>query len=149
MQIKSSAFKDGEFIPEKFTCDGENVNPLLEIKNLPGGTKSLTLIMDDPDATSGVTWDHWILFNIDPKSQYIAEDNVPAGALQGKSSWGRASYGGPCPPRGAKPHRYMFKLYALDTLLDLTEGATKQEIEKAIENHIIDQTTLIGLYGRK
>jgi len=147
--IKSSVFKDGEFIPSRYTCDGENINPLLEIKNVPPGTKSLVLIMDDPDATRGVTWDHWLLFNIDPKTHYIAEDSVPVGAYQGRNSWGNINYGGPCPPRGSKPHRYFFKVYALDTLLDLPEGATKQEIEQAMKNHIIAEAVLIGLYQRE
>lgn len=147
-ELKSSAFRNNEPIPGRYTCDGEDVNPLLEIKNAPENAKSLVLIVDDPDATGGVTWDHWLLFNIDPRTQYIAEGSVPSGALQGKNSWGRANYGGPCPPRGAKTHRYMFKLYALDTQLDLPEGASKQEIEKAMEGHIIDRATLIGLYQR-
>jgi len=149
LEIKSSVFKNNGFIPPRYTCDGENINPLLEIKNVPEGTKSLVLIMDDPDATGGVTWDHWLLFNVDPKTHYIAEDSVPAGALQGKNSWGRINYGGPCPPRGSKPHRYMFKIYALDILLDLPEGASKQEIEKAMKDHILDEAVLIGLYQRQ
>ncbi len=149
LELKSSAFRDKEFIPSRYTCDGEDINPLLEIKNPPPGTKSFVLIMDDPDATGGVTWDHWLLFNIPPDTQYIVEGTVPPGALQGKNSWGRSNYGGPCPPRGSKPHRYMFKLYALDTLLDLPEGTTKEEIEKAMTGHILEQTTLIGLYARK
>ncbi len=146
--IKSSAFKNNEFIPAKYTCEGENVNPLLEILNVPPETKSLVLIMDDPDAPSG-TWDHWIMWNIDPKTHYIPEDSVPAGAVEGTTSFGRLGYGGPCPPRGDKPHRYMFKVYALDTVLDLKEGAVKAELEKAMAGHILDQTTLIGLYQRK
>jgi len=147
--LKSSAFKHNEPIPSKYTCDGEDVNPLLEIRNAPDGTKSLVLIMDDPDATRGTTWDHWIVWGIVPNTQYIPEDTVPGVAAQGTTSFGRQKYGGPCPPRGSKPHRYMFKLYALDTELTLAEGATKQEVEKAMEGHVLDQTTLIGLYQRK
>lgn len=147
--MKSSAFKQKEPIPPRYTCDGEDLNPLLEIKNTPAGTKSLVLIMEDPDATGGVTWDHWLLFNIDPKTQYIAEGSVPAGARQGKNGWGRNSYGGPCPPQGSKPHRYFFKLYALDSVLNLEEGATKAEIEKAMAEHVLEKKELIGLYGRR
>ena len=105
--------------------------------------------MDDPDATGGVTWDHWLVWNINPETLVIAENTVPIGAIQGKTSFGHQKYGGPCPPPGSDPHRYMFKLYALDTTLDLSAGATKQEIESAMENHILDQITLIGLYQRK
>jgi Raf kinase inhibitor-like YbhB/YbcL family protein len=146
--LKTSAFKEGGTIPKKHTCDGDDVNPMLEIKNVPEGTKSLALIVDDPDATRGAPWDHWIVWNIPPKTQYILEDSVPAGAVQGTTSFGYKKYGGPCPPKGSKPHRYMFKLYALDTELDLPEGATKAELEKAMEGHILDQTVLVGLYQR-
>ncbi len=147
-ELKCSAFKNNEFIPSFFTCDGQDVNPLLEIKNPPENTKSFVLIVDDPDATGGKTWDHWLLFNIPPKTQYINQNSVPIGALQGKNSWGKIKYGGPCPPKGSRPHRYFFKLYALDTMLDLEEGATKEEIEKAMADHIIEETFLIGLYVR-
>ncbi len=147
--LKSSAFKDNEFIPAKYTCEGENVNPLFEIKGTPENTKSLVLIMDDPDATGGITWDHWLLFNINSQTQYIEEGSISENTLQGKNGWGKNEYGGPCPPRGSKPHRYMFKLFALDTELNLSEGVTKSEIEKAMAGHILEQTALIGLYARK
>lgn len=147
-QLKSAAFKPNELIPAKFTCDGENINPLLEIKGVPENAKSLVLIMDDPDATRGQTWDHWLVFNIDPKTQYIEENNVPAGAIQGNNSWPKTEYGGPCPPKGSRPHRYMFKLYALDTMLDLEDGVTKDNLEKAMTGHILEQAVLIGLYQR-
>lgn len=147
--LKSSAFRPGETIPVKNTCDGDNVNPLLEIRNAPTGTLSLAFIMDDPDATGGKTWDHWIVWNIDPKTQYISEDNVPFGAVQGITSFGHQKYGGPCPPRGNAPHRYMFKVYALDVVLDLPAGSSKAELEKAMAGHILDQTTLMGMYGRR
>ncbi len=146
--LKSSAFREGEAIPSKHTCDGENVNPLLEMLNIPETTKSLALIVDDPDATGGVTWNHWLVWNIDPRTQYISEDNMPPGALQGINSFKKNKYGGPCPPKGAPPHRYMFKLYALDTTLELVEGATKENLESAIANHILDETTLMGRYAR-
>lgn len=148
-EIKISTFKNNEFIPQRYTCDGEDINPLIEIKNPPANTKSFVLIMDDPDATGGVTWDHWILFNIDPKTQYITEGGLPLNSKLGKNSWGKNMYGGPCPPKGSKPHRYFFKLYALDIVLDLEEGATKQEIEKAMEGHILAYSQVIGLYQRK
>lgn len=147
--LKSSAFKNNEFIPSRHTCDDDDdVNPLIEILGIAEGTQSLVLIMDDPDAPSG-TWDHWILWNIDPKTHYIPEDSVPAGAVQGKTSFGKERYGGPCPPRGDKPHRYKFRVYALDTELDLPEGSSKADVEKAMEGHILDEVVLTGLYQRK
>jgi len=146
--LKSSAFKEGGFIPVKHTCEGDDVNPLLEIKNAPPEVKSFALIMDDPDAPMG-TWVHWLLWNIEPRTQYISEDTVPANAVQGTNSFGRQKYGGPCPPKGSKPHRYMFKVYALDAMLDLPAGATKADLEKAMEGHILAQTVLTGLYQRK
>lgn len=148
LTLKSSSFKDGEFIPKKFTGEGENVNPFLEIKNVPENTKSLALIVDDPDATGGVTWVHWVLWNINPKTQYIPEDSVPEGAVVGVNSWGKNSYGGPYPPVGSKPHRYMFKLYALDVVLDLEANASANDLEKAMEGHILEKTVLMGLYKR-
>lgn len=148
LTIKSSAFKDGEFIPEKFTCDGENANPLLEIRNIPPETKNLALIMDDPDAPSG-TWVHWLVWNILPNTQYINEDALPDGAVEGKTSFGRPGYGGPCPPRGDKPHRYFFKIYALDGDISLEAGSSLEDLEKAMEGHIIEQSRIVGLYQRK
>jgi len=147
--IKSSAFKDGEFIPLRFTGDGEDVNPLLEIKNTPQNAKSLALIFDDPDATGGDIWTHWVLWNINPQTQYIAEDSVPEGAITGINSWGKNSYGGPYPPKGSKPHRYFFRLYALDTVLNLPPSSNANDLRKAMEGHILDETTLMGLYSRK
>lgn len=146
--LKSSAFENGNNIPSKFTCDGENINPVFLIENVPAGAKSLVLIMDDPDATGGTTWDHWLLWNISAETKEILENSVPAGAIQGKTSWGRNEYGGPCPPKGSSPHRYMFKLYALDTRLDLNSDSTKADLEKAIAGHILSQTVLTGLYNR-
>ena len=129
-------------IPKKYTCQGEDINPLLKIEGIPQETVSLVLINDDPDAPGG-TWDHWIVINIAP-TQTIAENSVPG--TQGKNSWGRNDYGGPCPPSGT--HRYFFKLYALDTQLNLSEGASKKEVENAIKGHILEQTELIGLYEK-
>ncbi len=147
--LKSSVFRDGDYIPSKFTCDGDNVNPMLEIRNAPHGTKSFALIMDDPDASNGSTWDHWLVWNIDPKTQYIMDDNLPFGSVQGKNSFGKESYGGPCPPRGNSAHRYMFELYALDMPLDLPQGASKTDLETAMQGHILEETVLMGKYGRK
>ncbi len=147
--LKSSAFKEGETIPAKHTCDGDNVNPFLEIRNVPIGARGLAIVVDDPDATGGQTWDHWIVWNIEPKTQYISEDNIPFGAAQGKNSAGQEKYYGPCPPRGKAPHRYMFKAYALGIILDLPAGSSKAELEKAMAGHILDQTTLMGLYQRR
>ncbi|MBI5732944.1 YbhB/YbcL family Raf kinase inhibitor-like protein [Candidatus Jorgensenbacteria bacterium] len=145
--LKSSAFKQNEIIPRKYTCDGDDVSPLLEIRNVPEGTKSLTIIIDDPDAPGG-NWDHWLLWNINPRTQYISEDTVPGDSVQGVTSFEHRKYSGPCPPRGDRPHRYQFKLYALDVILNLPEGATKPELEKAMAGHILDQTLLVGLYQR-
>lgn len=147
--LKSSAFKDGKEIPSKYTCDGENVNPFLEIRNVPSGAQSLVLVIDDPDATGGETWDHWVVFNIDPTTQYIEEDTIPHSSTQGGNSWGSARYGGPCPPEGSGVHRYMFKLYALDIVLDLPRGTEKKEIEEAMRDHVMAETTLTGLYKRE
>ena len=145
MKIKSSAFENNQLIPPKYTCDGGNINPPLLISDVPNEAQSLVLIMDDPDAPMG-TWIHWTLFNIDPKISEIAEASSPQGAVQGKTS-GANRYGGPCPPAGT--HRYFFKLYALDTSLDLHSDADKAKIEQAMQNHIIDQAELIGRYARK
>ncbi len=147
--LKSPAFNNNEPIPSKYTCDAQNINPPLQIENIPLGTKSLVLIMDDPDATGGVTWDHWLIWNLNPDLRTIEENQVPAGAIQGTTSFGEIKYGGPCPPKGSNPHHYMFRLYALDSILNLPAGASKTEIEEAIKNHKLGETVLIGLYGRK
>ena len=148
-KLKSSAFKEGEMIPSKYTCDGEDVNPLLEIRNVPAEAKSLALIMDDPDASRGVPFDHWIVWNIDPKTQYISEDNLPSNAIFGANSWGKQKYGGPCPQKGKPAHHYVFTLYALSESLTLAQGANKEELLRAMEKHIIAHTSIVGLYGRQ
>ncbi len=147
--VKSSAFKEGGDVPAKFTCDGADVNPLLEIRNVPESAKSLALIVDDPDATRGATWYHWLVWNIDPKTQYIDEDTVPFGAVQGTGSGGKTKYMGPCPPRGNPPHRYRFNVYALDEMLDIPAGSDETVLISAIQGRALAQGTLIGLYGRK
>ncbi len=146
MKLSSPAFVDNGAIPADYTCDGRDVNPPLRIESVPGAARSLALIVDDPDAPVGM-WVHWVVWNIDPKSREIGENSVPAGAVQGKNDWRRTSYGGPCPPSGA--HRYFFKLYALDTMLNLGAGTTKADLEKAMSGHVLAQAQLIGVYKRR
>lgn len=146
MKIKSSAFENNEKIPRKYTCQGEDINPPLEFSEIPKETKSLALIMDDPDAPLG-TWDHWIIWNIPPETKEIKEGEVPVNAIQGKNSWGKNSYGGPCPPSGT--HRYFFKLYALNEILNINENSKKSDLEKAMKGHIIARAELIGLYAKE
>jgi len=145
-RISSPAFNDNAPIPKKYTCDGSDVNPALKIENVPSGAKSLALIVDDPDAPRG-TWVHWVVWNIDPEQSSIEEASAPGSALQGKNDFGKLDYGGPCPPSGT--HRYFFKLYALDSMLTLRSGASKADIERAMEGHVLGQTRIIGLYNRK
>ncbi len=145
MKITSPAFANKQMIPPKYTCDGENINPLLQISNTPTETQSLVLIVDDPDAPSG-DWVHWLVWNISPKIQSIAENEIPEKAIQGINDFNRQNYGGPCPPSGI--HRYQFKIYALNTLLNIPPNSRKKDLEKTIENHILDKALLIGLYKR-
>lgn len=145
MKITSPAFEHNQEVPSKYTCDGENVNPPLQFSDVPSEAKSLVLIVDDPDAPSRV-WVHWIVFNIDPKTLEIRENSIPQGAVSGVTDFGKPGWGGPCPPNGT--HRYFFKLYALDTQLSLDATADKKSVEHAMENHIITQAELIGLYKR-
>jgi Raf kinase inhibitor-like YbhB/YbcL family protein len=151
MELKSPAFTQGEMIPSKYTCDGEDVSPPLEFTGLPEGTKSIALISDDPDAPVG-TWVHWVYYNIPPDTQALEEnieptENPSAGGIQGINDFRKNGYGGPCPPSGT--HRYFFKLYALDTMLELKQGAEKKHLLKAMEGHIISQAELMGKYKRK
>ncbi len=143
MEITSPAFKHNEYIPAKYTCEGEDINPALVINGLPEGAESLALIMDDPDAPIGV-WVHWVVFDIPPVERI--EENSAPGKL-GITNSSRRDYHGPCPPSGT--HRYFFKIYALDTQLNLKEGASKGQLEKAMQGHILDKAELIGLYKRK
>jgi hypothetical protein len=148
--ITSSAFRHTELIPSKYTCDGEDISPPLSWDSIPSNAKSLVLISDDPDAPMG-TWVHWVVYNIPPTAGSF-EENVPAverledGTVQGKNNFGKIGYGGPCPPGGT--HRYFFKMYALDTVLEFKPGATKKEIVDAMENHVVGQGELIGTYTR-
>ncbi|MDD5144845.1 MAG: YbhB/YbcL family Raf kinase inhibitor-like protein [Candidatus Pacebacteria bacterium] len=146
MEITSSAFKNDEMIPEKYTCDGENVNPSLKISNVPQEAKSLALIIEDPDAGGGI-WAHWLVWNIDPKAFLIEEGSVPKGSIEGTNDYESQSYEGPCPPSDI--HHYYFKLYALDDTLDLDPSSRREDLIRAMETHIIDQADLVGLYKRK
>lgn len=142
MKMTSPAFQNNEKIPRKYTCDGDDVNPTLRIEDVPEGTASLALIVDDPDAPAG-TWVHWVVYDI-PVTDEIAENSVPG--KQGMNDFKKKDYGGPCPPSGT--HRYFFKLYALDARLDRDEGLTKEQLIGAMQGHILDQAELIGLYER-
>ena len=145
MKIASSAFENKQMIPQKYTCDGENINPPLQITEVPSNTQSLVLIVDDPDAPSG-DWVHWLVWNINPETKLITENESPQGAIQGTNDFGKQNYGGPCPPSGI--HHYQFKIYALDTTLNLPSSSRKKGLEKAMANHILDKDMLIGLYQR-
>lgn len=147
MEIKSNVFGHNQPIPSKYTCDGEDTNPQLSISGVPEGAKSLVIIMDDPDAIkpAGKIWDHWIVFNIPANIREIPEGQEPEG-VHGLGTSGNYDYHGPCPPD--TEHRYFFKLYALDIMLDLVEGVSKQEVIKTMDGHIIDQAELVGLYNR-
>jgi len=146
LKLSSPAFKHNDFIPSRYTCDGADVNPPLLIENAPLSSKSLALIVDDPDAPAG-NWVHWVVWNIDPTNYEIRENTVPSGALQGINDFRKHDYGGPCPPSGT--HRYFFKLYALDMMLSLGPKANKAELERAMKGRVIAQGELIGLYRRR
>lgn len=147
MKLTSSAFSDNKRLPPRYTCDDENISPPLDIHEVQAETKSLALIMDDPDAVSG-TWTHWTMWNIDPTSVFIPEDSIIAESIEGITSFGKSGYSGPCPPKGTGEHRYIFKLYALDTMLEIDSDATIEDLEKAMKGHILERTELIGLYAR-
>jgi len=149
--ISSPSFQNGGNIPKKFTCDGADVSPQLQWTSPPAGAQSFALIADDPDAPVG-TWTHWVLYDLPAQSASLPEgvakvDELPTGGRQGRNDFRRIGYGGPCPPPG-KPHRYFFKLYALDKKLNLKSGMSKREIEQAMQGHILGQTELMGKYQR-
>jgi len=146
MKMTSPSFSDGEEMPSEFTCDSEDVNPKLNIVEVPDATKSLALIVDDPDAPGG-TWVHWVVWNIEASTTKIERNSVPQGAIQGLNDSKINKWSGPCPPSGA--HRYYFKLYALDQAPTLSSNSSKKDLEKAMEGHILDQATLMGTYSRK
>ncbi len=143
-QLTSTAFKANADIPKKYTCNGGDINPPLAIKNIPAGSKSLALTVSDPDAPEG-TWSHWIIYNISPNTAEIIENTNPG--TEGISDFGKYTYGGPCPP-DKKPHHYIFRLYALNTILNINEGPSLSEVEKALRGHIIAKTELIGTYQK-
>jgi len=143
MTVSSPAFKEGQTIPEQYTCEGKNVSPALNISGYPDKTVTLALIMHDPDAPMAGGFTHWVAFNIDTANQ-IEENTSPGTA--GSNSSNKRGYTGPCPPTGT--HHYKFKVYALDAKLDLKKGATKAELEKAMEGHILSQGMLTGLYKK-
>ena len=151
LQLATTAFTSGGTIPKKFTCDGPDVSPALTWSGSPSGTQSFGLIADDPDAPAG-TWVHWVLYNVPAGTHELAEgvrkdEQLPDGTLQGRNDFRKIGYNGPCPPPG-KPHRYFFKLYALDTKLSLKAGSTKSEVESAMQGHILAQGEWLGRYGR-
>lgn len=155
MQVTSQAFKAGDPMPKKHTCDGENISPRLDWNGVPPGAKSLAVIMDDPDAPPG-TWIHWTIWNIPASATALAEgtpktadldDGSRQGRVYGVKEFSRTGYFGPCPPPG-KPHRYFFRLYALDVKLDLAASATRFDLDGAMKGHILASAELMGLYGR-
>lgn len=151
MEITSTAFCDGETIPTQHTCSGQDISPALSWSGVPEGTQSLALIVDDADAPGG-TFTHWVIFNI-PGDTLGLEEAIPAtsqlssGALQGRNDFGTVGYRGPCPPTGS-PHHYHFVVYALDITLDLSAGASKAQVESAMQGHLLDQAELVGIYQR-
>ncbi len=151
LSVSSPTFQEGDRIPSKYTCQGQDISPALAWSEPPAGTQSFALVMDDPDAPGGV-FTHWVIFNISSDSRelseaVLAQAELPTGALQGKSDFGRIGYGGPCPPPG-RPHRYRFTLYALGQALGLKAGASKKQVLDAMQGHILAQGQLTGTYQR-
>ncbi len=152
MQLTSPGFTSGSVIPDMYTCKGQNISPELEWSEAPEGTKSLALIVEDPDAPKG-TYTHWIAYNILPGTRTLTGNfaniggaRAADGLMQGRNDFGKTGYGGPCPPVGDRPHRYYFRIYALDVKLKLEPGASRAELEEAMEGHIIGQGELMGKY---
>jgi hypothetical protein len=145
VKVTSSAFQEGGNIPSKFTCDGSNSSPPLQISGVPSEAKSLVLIADDPDAPGGL-FTHWLVWNIPPQTNSIAAGSAPKG-VHGANDFGKSDYGGPCPPPGT--HRYSFKIFALDRELDLRSGAKRSQVDTAMKGHVITQGELVGRYSRK
>ena len=146
MKLESSAFENGEVIPRKYGYKIENLSPPLQISKIPEGTKSLVLIMDDPDAMGAVgkVWVHWVLWNISPNTKEISENSIPDNSIEGKTDFDEIGYGGPAPPD--KEHTYIFKLYALDETLNLKKDSTKEKIEESMKQHILDEAKLEGKF---
>jgi Raf kinase inhibitor-like YbhB/YbcL family protein len=151
IQVSSPAFHEGGTIPQQYTADGKNVSPPLHWSSGPEGTKTFALVCEDPDAPRGI-WTHWVVFNLPADKHELHEGvphngELPGGGRQGKNDFGKTGYGGPSPPRGA-PHRYFFKVYALDTALDLPAGATREQLLAALKGHVLSEGHLLGHYGR-
>ncbi len=148
--LSTQSFAPGGEIPRKYTCEGDDLSPELSWSEPPKGTQSFALIADDPDAPSG-TFTHWVLYDVPAEMRQLAEGasrgQLPAGASQGRNGFGKTGYGGPCPPPG-KPHRYFFKLYALDANLGLKPGASKQQLEQAMKGHVLAQSEVVGTFKR-
>lgn len=155
MNLTSSAFSPDAPIPTHYTCDAADISPPLSWSGLPAGTQSLALIVDDPDAPDPaapkMTWVHWVLYNLPPDTQGLAEavptDSLPEGTREGLNDWKRTGYGGPCPPIGR--HRYFFKLYALDSRLPDLNRPSKAELEQAIQGHVLEKSELVGSYQKR
>jgi len=145
IQITSSAFYQGEVIPKQYTCDGAGINPPLNFSNIPQEAKSLVLIVDDPDAPIG-TFTHWLVWNISPQTLEIKENSLPQNAVEGTNTSGRTKYISPCPPSGQ--HRYFFKIYALDIILNLSSNSDRKVLENAMTGHVLDNGELMGVYQR-
>ncbi|MBU0706474.1 YbhB/YbcL family Raf kinase inhibitor-like protein [Patescibacteria group bacterium] len=147
MKITSPAFEHGQTIPSKFTCDADNISPELSFSDVPVNAKSLVLISNDPDAAKSGGWTHWVIINMTPDTAGIGENSKPNSGLETTTDFGKPGYGAPCPPSGS--HRYYFYLYALDTTLDLPVTVTKDDVETAMEGHIIEKAELMGNYERR
>lgn len=147
MKISSPAFEEKKMMPDRYTCDGEDVNPPLTISGVPPEAASLALIVDDPDSVTPTGgWVHWLVWNIDPQACEIGENNVPQGAIQGRNNFGLVRWGGPCPPEGAF-HNYRFQVYALKEKINLPEGTDKLTLQKEIEDKVLEKAQLVGMYG--
>lgn len=149
--LETKAFPKGGEIPSKFTCSGENISPALSWSGAPGGTKAFALIVEDPDAPSGI-FTHWVVYDLPAEAHQLPEnvsqaDELSGGGRQGRNDFRRTGYGGPCPPPG-KPHRYFFRLYALNSALNLPAGASKREVESAMRGHVLAQAELMGKFAR-
>lgn len=146
MKLSSKVFGNNQPIPRRYTCDGENVSPPLKIENIPGATKSLALVVDDPDSPSG-NFLHWIIWNVSSTTTTLREGDGPANATQGINDFGKVGYGGPCPNSGE--HRYKFRLYALDAYLDTSPSSSRKDIEAAMRGHVLEEAELSGSYKRE
>ncbi len=151
ISVLAEGFNEGDTIPDEFTCNGKNISPSISWKGIPAGTESITLIMDDPDAPRG-TFVHWVIYNMPARTRDLPKGmpnnkTLADGSMQGMTDFGRPGYGGPCPPPG-KPHRYFFKVYALDMKINLPAGASKSQVESAMKGHILAEGVLMGKYQR-